>query len=79
MKPKKCKLKKHKKQEQIEQLSTDIDTESDSDKGVKPHGKITIDKLTGGAKMSQGSKGSKKPATVSVPMDDWEAIMDFIQ
>ena len=47
-------------------------TETDMDKGVKAHGKLTLDKLTGGAKSSKSSKGLKvrKPATVSVPMDD---------
>ena len=78
VKGKKCKPKKGKRPENIDQSSTESPTDTESGTGLKPHRKLTIEKLTETTKVAKKSK-SKKPRTVSVPMDEWEAVMDFVQ
>ena len=78
MKGKKRKSKKGKRPENIDQSSTESPTDTESGTGLKPHRKLTIEKLTGTTKVAKKLK-SKKPRTVSVPMDEWEAVMNFVQ
>ena len=78
VKGKKHKSKKGKKPENIDQSSTESPPDTESGTGLKPHRKLTLEKLTGTTKVVKKSK-SKKPRTVSVPMDEWEAVMDFVQ
>ena len=74
VKGKKHKSKKGKRPESIDQSSTESPTDTESGTHLKPHRKLNIEKLTGTKKSK-----SKKPRTVSVPMDEWEAVMDFVQ
>ena len=77
MKGKKHKLKKSKRPENIDQSSTESPTHTESGTGLTPHRKLTIEKLKETTKAKKLK--SKKPRTVSVPMDEWEAVMDFVQ
>ena len=79
MKGKKRKSKKHKRPENIDQSSIESPTDTESGTGLKPHRKLTIEKLTGTTTKVTKKLKSKKPLTVSVPMDEWEAVMDFVQ
>ena len=48
---------------------------SSEEKPVKPHKKLTMSKLTCTGKQ----KSCKKKPIVGVPMDEWKAVMDFVQ
>ena len=60
VKGKNHKSKKGKRPENIDQSSTEIPTDTESDTGLKPHRKLTIEKLTGTTKVAKKLK-SKKP------------------
>ena len=50
VKIKKCKLKKAKRPEKMDKSSTESPPDTELDKGVKPHRKLTLHKLTGSTK-----------------------------
>ena len=48
---------------------------SSEEKPVKPHKKVMMSKL----RCTGKQKSSKKKPIVGVPMDEWKAVMDFVQ
>ena len=60
VKGKKCNSKKGKRPENIDQSFTESPTDTVSGTGLKPHRKLTIEKLTGTTKVAKKLK-SKKP------------------
>ena len=72
------KQKKHKVKKVKKCKVSETETEqslSSEEKPVKPHKKVMMSKL----RCTGKQKSSKKKPIVGVPMDEWKAVMDFVQ